>query len=59
MTEEAKKDACCSDTSSKNCCHGKKAIVGILLGLLLFSLGFFMGKSNVCPWQVCPISQHK
>ena len=56
MTEETKKDSCCH---TGGCCFGKKFIIGILLGILLFGLGFCLGKSNVCAMQMCPISQQK
>jgi hypothetical protein len=56
MNEEAKKEACCD--SSHACCKGKKLIVGVLLGLLLFGVGFCLGKSGICP-GICSLSQPK
>ena len=58
MTQEKnenKQDSCCHTGS----CCGKKFIISVLLGLLLFGLGFLVGKSNVCPWRMCPMSQQK
>ena len=56
MGEEGKKDECCSTTSS-SCCGKKKCCVGILIGLLLFGTGFWLGKSGMCPGKICPMTQ--
>ena len=55
-TNKEGKDAC---GHTGGCCFGKKFIVGILLALLLFGLGFCLGKSNLCAMPMCPISQQK
>ena len=59
MTEEKNKDNQGSCCHTGGCCGIKKCIVKLLLALLLFGFGFYLGKSNVCPWQMCPISQQK
>lgn len=55
---ETNKESCCH-TSKSSCCGVKKCIVRLLIALLLFGLGFYVGKSNICPWQMHPISQSK
>lgn len=58
MNEEAKKESCCHD-SGHRCCGVSKCLIKILLGLVLFGAGFYVGKSGLCPWMMCPISQQK
>ena len=53
MNEE-KKEGCCS---SSGCCHGKKLLVSILIGLLLLAVGYSLGKGNFCPLKNNPASQ--
>jgi hypothetical protein len=58
---EQKKDECCSPSGS--CCGGaKKLIVGIILGLVIFTCGYLMGKGGLCSMgssqkTMCPITQ--
>ena len=52
MTEEHKEE-CCS-TKGK-CCGGGKLIFAILIGLLLISFGYALGRGG-CPFKVCPLS---
>ena len=54
MGEEGKKEECCSTSSS--CCGKKKCCAAILIGLLLFGTGFWLGKSGMCPSKVCPMT---
>ncbi len=60
MENQEKKDSCCSpSTSSGGCCcckGGKKFLMGILVGVLIFAGGFIFAKSN-CPMggKTCPM----
>jgi hypothetical protein len=47
MTEE-KKDSCCTPSGNSCCKGGKKFLMGILIGVLIFAGGFIFAKSN-CP----------
>ena len=59
MSEE-KKSECCSTTSGKGgCCCGKKAVIGVIFAILLFSAGYLVAKANLCgshDMKICPMS---
>ena len=52
--QTGKDDSCCA----KGSCCGKK-FFALILGLLIFTLGFLVGKSNLCPMKICPFTQQK
>lgn len=63
MTDEHKKDECCSPNSNKGhgCCGTKKMVVGILLVLFIFMCGYVVGKGYcpfACSGKMCPLVQH-
>ena len=56
MSEE-KKDGCCgTHGSSGACCAGKKLLVGLLVGALIFAAGIWFAKAQ-CPMsqKMCPM----
>ncbi len=58
MSEEKKKDECCSTTKSGcGCGCVKKVIVMTIAALLLFGFGYCVGKGNFCKQsKMCPIT---
>jgi hypothetical protein len=61
--EEQKKDECCQPSNSGcgSCCGSfKKLIVALVLGLVVFTCGYVVGK-GYCPMsgqKICPLTQH-
>ena len=53
--QEAKGEMNCCATSA--CCGGKKIIMGILFGLLLFGAGYWVAQNNHCAMKICPVTQ--
>jgi hypothetical protein len=57
MSEE-KKEGCCGTTpGAGQCCSGKKLLIGLLVGALIFVAGMLFAKT--CPLggaKMCPIS---
>ena len=60
---EQNKSECCSTTSGKaGCCCGKKAVIGVIFAILLFSAGYLVAKANLCSsggMKICPMSIQK
>ena len=56
MTEE-KKEGCCEGNGPKgSCCAGKKLLVGVLVGVLLFAGGMLFAKMQCGP-AFCPMTK--
>jgi len=60
MSEE-KKDGCCGTKGSSGpCCAGKKLLIGLLAGALIFVAGMLFAKLNcatmgkMCPFPSAP-----
>ncbi len=65
MSEEQKKDECCSTNPASGCgccCKMKKVVLGVILVLGIFMLGYAVGKgclfSGACAQKMCPLPQH-
>ena len=59
MSEE-KKDGCCGTSGSggSSCCAGKKFVVGLVVGALLFAAGMWFAKAQCHKGAggMCPMS---
>ena len=56
MTEQnnKEKESCCH--TSSGCCSGKKVVLGLVIGFLLFTTGYLVGKT--CTFsKFCPMTQ--
>lgn len=57
VNEGSGSEGCCSTSGGgKSCCCCKKVIVSIILGLLLFGAGYYVGKGG-CGTKMCPMMQ--
>ncbi len=58
MSEEKKEGDCCgtSGHSSGACCSGKKLVVGLLVGALIFAAGMWFAKACPLAGKICPMS---
>ncbi len=57
MSEEKKEGCCGTHGSSGPCCSGKKLLIGLLVGALIFAAGMLFAKT--CPLggaKMCPMS---
>ena len=52
-SQGSKTNACCHS----GCCGGKKFLIGILVGVILFAGGYWFAKANLCANKVCPFIQ--
>lgn len=62
MSEGKHEEGCCGTSSpggkGNGCCCGKKVVVSILIGLLLFGAGYYFGKGGLCSQpKMCPMTQ--
>ena len=57
MSEEKKEGCCGTHGSSGPCCAGKKLLIGLLAGALIFAAGMWFAKAQ-CPMgpRICPVS---
>ena len=55
---EDKKEGCCgtSGSSSGSCCGGKKLLIGLLVGALIFVAGMLFAKACPLAKSICPLS---
>ena len=51
--QETQTESSCCTTST--CCSGRKFLVAIVLGFLLFGAGYLCGQN--CAGKVCPMKQ--
>ncbi len=56
-----KKEGCCGTTghTSGSCCSGKKLIIGLLTGALLFAAGVLFAKTQYSSGKTCSMGQMK
>ena len=61
MSEAKDEKSCSTHGCGCCCCCGKKALMGVLLAILLFGLGYCLGKGSLCHSmggaKFCPFTQ--
>ena len=59
--QESKGDCCQTSASDSGCCgSGKKMIIGILIGVILFLAGYGFAKLSMCGQSpFCPMKQYQ
>ena len=62
MSEQNKSECCSTSDGKHGCCCGKKAVLGVIFAILLFSAGYLVAKANLCGshgMKICPMSTEK
>jgi len=63
MSEENKSECCSTSSGKGGCgCCGKKAVIGVIFAILLFSAGYLVAKANLCgnnSMKICPMPMQK